>query len=42
MPNPNFLAFIVFDISAFIRTGGQADEWTWLEYISRIYILYRV
>jgi len=25
MPNPNFLAFVVFEISAFIRTDRQSD-----------------
>jgi len=31
MPNPNFLAFVVFEITAFIRTDRQMDRRTWLD-----------
>jgi len=31
MPNPNSLAYIVSEISAFIRTDRQTDRRTWLD-----------
>jgi len=31
MPNPSIAAFIVFEITAFIRTDGQMDSRTWLD-----------